>query len=80
MTVSGKTNAGGILYDSEYDNYGASSLASTDDLYDDEEDVVAMAGSIGGGIRRVSQHITRSFGQSRDRRPSTTTTEDSDEI
>ena len=80
LTVSGKTNAGGILYDSEYDNYGASSLASTDDLYDDEEDVVAMAGSIGGGIRRVSQHITRSFGQSRDRRPSTTTTEDSDEI
>ena len=49
-----------MLYDSVYDNYGPSSLAS-DDLYDD----AASKQLIGGEdkIRRVSQHITRSFGQ-----------------
>lgn len=57
--------ANSMLYDSEYDNYGPSSLAS-DDLYDDASlDAAASKQLIGGEdkIRRVSQHITRSFGQ-----------------
>ncbi len=58
--------SGSMLYDSEYDNYGPSSLASDGDPYEN-------AGPSGSGqqqqllgqdrIRRVSQHITRSFGQ-----------------
>lgn len=62
-----------MLYDSEYDNYGPSSLAS-DDLYDDASlDVAASKQLIGGEdkIRRVSQHITRSFGQPSQRNLST---------
>lgn len=62
-----------MLYDSEYDNYGPSSLAS-DDLYDDALlDVAASKQLIGGEdkIRRVSQHITRSFGQPSQRNLST---------
>jgi len=80
--LSGDHRAG-VLYDSEYDNYGPSSLAS-DDLYDDDsaangsfQQMLAGGGGSEDKIRRVSQHITRSFGQSQ-RRPSTTT-EDSDE-
>jgi hypothetical protein len=57
---------------------------ASDDLYDDDsaangsfQQMLAGGGGSEDKIRRVSQHITRSFGQSQ-RRPSTTT-EDSDE-
>lgn len=68
------TNAA-LLYDSEYDNYGPSSLASDGDLYDDGP----LAGRLIGGedkIRRVSQHITRSFGQSNQQTLSTSSDSD----
>ena len=62
MFLSGKLAASAV-YDSEYDNYGPSSLASESDLYDGGE--IAASKLIGSEdkIRRVSQHITRSFGQ-----------------
>ena len=64
IILAGKLAAGSALYDSEYDNYGPSSLAS-EDLYDVGD--VVDAKLVGGQerIRRVSQHITRSFGQTR---------------
>lgn len=63
--TAGKLAGGSALYDSEYDNYGPSSLAS-DDLYDGDDASAASGARLKGGedkIRRVSQHITRSFGQ-----------------
>jgi len=67
----------GTLYDSEYDNYGPSSLAS-DDLYDADEASAAASKLMGSEdkIRRVSQHITRSFGQTN---RNADTTSDSDQ-
>lgn len=65
--------ANSMLYDSEYDNYGPSSLAS-DDLYDEASLNAAASKQLIGGedkIRRVSQHITRSFGQPSQRNHST---------
>ena len=66
-----------MLYDSEYDNYGPSSLAS-DDLYDVTEDSSAAYNIIASEdkIRRVSQHITRSFGQQNRNKHSTTSDSD----
>ncbi|XP_045030921.1 Ca(2+)/calmodulin-responsive adenylate cyclase isoform X1 [Daphnia magna] len=71
--VGSNKMANSMLYDSEYDNYGPSSLAS-DDLYDEASLNAAASKQLIGGedkIRRVSQHITRSFGQPSQRNHST---------
>ena len=71
----------GKLYDSEYENYEPSSLASDCDLYDDDGHLMdAINHQLIGGeqdkIRRVSQHITRSFGQPRHAAGSSSDSED----
>ena len=58
------------MYDSEYENYEPSSIASDCDLYEDEGQLMdainhQLIGREQDKIRRVSQHITRSFGQPR---------------
>lgn len=64
-----------MLYDSEYENYGPSSLASDGEAYDDS---VGASGQLLGDekIRRVSQHITRSFGQQHSNLSSSSDSED----
>ena len=71
---AGKTS-GSMLYDSEYDNYGQSSLASDGEAYDDS---MSASGQLLGDekIRRVSQHITRSFGQQQNNITSSSDSED----